>query len=175
MELIDILDENKNITGEIKTKDEVHSRGLWHQTVHVWFINSNNEILLQRRSKMKKAYPGMWDISVAGHISIGEDSLRAIFREVKEEIGVDLEESSLKFIGTIKREKVLNNNTYFDNEFNDIYLVKRDLEINKLNLQEEEVAEIQWVKISEFKKWVEEKKSDLVPHEEECELLFRFI
>jgi len=175
MELIDILDENKNITGEIKTKDEVHSRGLWHQTVHVWFINSNNEILLQRRSKMKKAYPGMWDISVAGHISIGEDSLRAIFREVKEEIGVDLEESSLKFIGTIKREKVLNNNTYFDNEFNDIYLVKRDLEINKLNLQEEEVAEIQWVKISEFKKWVEEKKLDLVPHEKECELLFRFI
>lgn len=47
-----------------------------------------------------------------------------------------------------------------------------DLDINKFKMQVEEVKNLRWIPISEFKKWVEEKRSDLVPHPEEYKLLF---
>jgi len=66
MELIDVLDAQGLKTGIAETKPEIHRQGLWHQTVHVWLINSQGEILLQHRSELMENYPDMWDISVAG-------------------------------------------------------------------------------------------------------------
>lgn len=106
-------------------------------------------------------------------ISSGEDSLSALLREVKEEIGADLDASQLELIGTIRKQTILNNETYFDNEFNDVYLARLDLAIDELDRQVSEVKALQWVPIIEFKKWVQEKKIDLVPHAEEYELLFK--
>ena len=48
----------------------------------------NKEILLKQRSEKKEKNPGMWDISVAGHISAGQDSLSAAAREINEEVSV---------------------------------------------------------------------------------------
>ncbi|HNX10794.1 MAG TPA: NUDIX domain-containing protein [bacterium] len=173
MELIDIVDEEGNITGIAKKKVEVHSQGLWHRTAHVWCINSQNEILLQHRSKELENYPDMWDISVAGHISSGEDSAQGALREVKEEIGVDVPVTDLELLGTIKKMNVLNKNTYFDNEFSDIYLVKLDLPLSEFRQQEEEVEDLQWLPLTEFKEWVAAKRPDLVPRSDEYQLLFR--
>ena len=86
-EYIDIINkETGENTGEKKLKSEVHRDGLWHKTAHIWCINSKKEILLQHRSKDKKNFPNMWDISVAGYISSGEDSKTGAIREIKEEI-----------------------------------------------------------------------------------------
>jgi len=175
MELIDILDEQGNLTGEVRTKAEVHSQGLWHRTAHIWFVNSQGEILLQRRSELMENYPNMWDISVAGHISSGEAPRLAALREIKEEIGVDLDDSQLELIGVIKKQAIINNGTYIDNEFNDVYLVKLDLDIEQFKKQVEEVKELRWLPIPEFKQWIADKKSDLLLHLEEDELLFKFI
>lgn len=46
-ELLDILDENGNLI-DVKTRADAHAKGLWHKSVHVWVINSKNEILLQK-------------------------------------------------------------------------------------------------------------------------------
>lgn len=175
MELIDVLDETGKRTGIIKTKVEVHRQGLWHRTVHVWIINLKNEILLQLRSEQKETHPNMWDISAAGHVSSGEDSQLAALRETAEEIGIDLDISDLQLIGTTKKETVLNNGTYFNKEFSDIYLVKLDLTLAQLRPQEREVKELRWLLIEEFKKWVQEKKTDLVLHVEEYNILFKVI
>jgi len=175
MELIDILDEKGNKTGVVKTKTEVHRDGLWHLNAHIWCLNSKNEILLQHRSEEIETYPDMWDISVAGHISSGEDSQPGALREVKEEIGVDLDATDLKLIGRFKNQSVLNNETYFDNEFNDVYLVKLDLDIDQLHLQKEELKALRWVPIAEFKKWIKEDRSNLVPHTEEYSFLLKYL
>ena len=76
-ELIDVLDENGVKTGEILPRSEIHKKGLWHRAIVVAIINENNEILLQQRSANKEKNANMWDISVAGHISSGQDSLSA--------------------------------------------------------------------------------------------------
>ena len=87
-ELIDVLDENGIFTGEVLPRDEVHKRGLWHRAIVVAIINEKNEVLLQQRSFNKEKNAGMWDISVAGHISTGQDSLSAAAREINEEVSV---------------------------------------------------------------------------------------
>ena len=87
-ELLDVLDENGISTGEVLTRDEIHRRGIWHRAIVVAIINEKNEILLQQRSEKKEKNAGMWDISVAGHISAGQDSLSAAAREINEEVSV---------------------------------------------------------------------------------------
>ncbi len=87
MEYIDIFDENNNPTGEIKEKVQAHEDGEFHRTAHVWVINDNNELLLQKRSASKKSHPNCWDISGAGHIREGESVIDGAIRELKEELG----------------------------------------------------------------------------------------
>lgn len=88
MELIDVLDENGIFTGEVLPRNEIHKRGLWHRAIVVAIVNENNQILLQQRSENKEKNAGMWDISVAGHISAGQDALSAAAREINEEVSV---------------------------------------------------------------------------------------
>ena len=89
-ELIDVLDENGIKTGKVLTRKEVHKNGLWHRIIVVAIINEKNEILIQQRSDDKDKNPGMWDISVTGHLSAGQDSLAAATREISEEVSVSL-------------------------------------------------------------------------------------
>jgi len=176
MEYIDLIDSKSgNKTGGVASHGDVHTKGLWHRTAHVWVINSKDEILLQRRAINKRNFPDTWDISAAGHISAGEEPLHAAWRETKEEIGLDISQNDLKFLGTVTQEFILNNGTYIDNEFQNVYLVKVDIGINQLRLQKEELKALKWIKISEFKKWVEEKKFDLVPHPEEYKILLKYL
>ena len=71
-EYFDVLTENGEYTDRIETRDECHSKGLWHKAVAVFIINSKNQVLLQKRSANKKSHPNCWDISGAGHIKAGE-------------------------------------------------------------------------------------------------------
>lgn len=53
-ELIDVLDENGNKTGQIKTKSQIKKEGNFHRAISVCIINSNKEILMQKRSNTKR-------------------------------------------------------------------------------------------------------------------------
>ena len=88
MELIDVLDEKRNNTGEILSREEVHKKGLWHKTAHIWVINSKGDILLQKRSPLKITSPNMWTTSASGHLSAGDSSIEGALRELKEEIRI---------------------------------------------------------------------------------------
>ncbi len=68
-ELIDVLDEDGNMTGRVETRSKVHEIGLWHRIVAIAIINSKGQLLMQKRTMSKKSNPGKWDISVAGHLS----------------------------------------------------------------------------------------------------------
>lgn len=174
-EYIDIINkETGQNTGEVRLKSEIHRDGLWHKTAHVWCLNDKNEILLQHRSKEKKNFPNMWDVSAAGHISQGETPEDGAIRETKEELGIDISLTDLKHLGTITQELILNDGTYIDNEFNYIYIFKLD-NIQKLKIQEEELDQLQWVSINKFKNWLTEDRKDLVPHPKEYKILLKYL
>lgn len=175
MEYIDILTAEGKPTGESKSKEQIHIDGDWHRAAHVWIINSKDEVLMQRRAKTKINYPDMWDISVAGHISTGESSLVSALREIEEEIGIIVSGHELEFIGELTSESIQNDGTYINKEYNDIYLIRKDIELSEMKKQDEEVDGLIYISIDELKKWVEEKNPELVDHEEEFKLFFNSI
>ena len=88
-------------------------------------------------------------------------------RETFEELGLRLAPHDLEFITTLRQSSTLNNNTYFDNEFHEIFIVRRDVDIVSLKLDAEEVAEVKWVSVLR-------PDDTFVPHGEEYDLVSRF-
>ena len=64
---------------------------------------------------------------------------------------------------------------YINNEINPVYVVKMDLELNKINMQEEEVSEVKFIPRKELQKLIEDKDPTLVQHPAEYKLLFQFL
>lgn len=86
-EIFDVVDEQDQVTGTA-TRAEVHAQHLRHRAVHVLVFNKRGEVLLQQRSVLKDAHPGVWDSSVSGHLDAGEDYAAAAIREMAEEMGI---------------------------------------------------------------------------------------
>lgn len=171
-EFFDIYDKEGNPTNEIISREEVHQKGLWHRSVHVWII-SEKKVLLQKRSLTKESYPGFWDVSAAGHISAGDDPVSTAVREVREELGLSVQKSDLKYLFSVKKQSILNDNTFFDNEINDVFLIDLSLSIyngQDFFIKNLEVDEIKWVSFAAFRKLVENAVL-LVPHKEEYQRL----
>lgn len=86
-DLLPVVDDHDNYVQALPRR-EVHLRRLKHRAVHIVVVNSKDEILLQRRSMKKDNYPGWWDISVGGHVDVGEEYDQAARRELREEQGI---------------------------------------------------------------------------------------
>ena len=138
-ELIDILTPEGKSTGKTALKSEAHKKGWFHATAHIWFFTSDEKILLQKRALTKKVFPGIWDISVAGHIGAGEEVLEGAKREVFEEIGLILEDKDFIKIGT-RIHQVNHENGIQDNEHHHVFIAELKTPISKLTMQPEEVA-----------------------------------
>lgn len=174
-EMLDVLNSDGTPTGETISKKDAHKNGVWHRAAHVWFVNNNKEILLQKRADHIESHPGEYDISAAGHLTAGDTFIRGALREVKEELGIELEEKELVKIGELSCESTQHEGKYINKEYNDIYVVKKDIPISDFTIQESEVSLIKYIPIKEFKKWVEEKRNDLVMHTKEFEILFDYL
>lgn len=170
-EYFDILDENGNKTGKTKLRSEVHRDGDWHKAVHIWIINDNGDVLLQRRCAIKDSNPNMLDISSAGHLSAGDDSLSGAIRELKEELNIDVKPEDLQFIKTLKRSSKYTE-TFINNEFDDLYILRTNKKIEDMRFQEEEISEIFYVPYKEFKNMIKNKQPDLLRHDDEFDILF---
>nr|KJB34118.1 hypothetical protein B456_006G048700 [Gossypium raimondii] len=99
VEYLDVLTKTGKKIDVSKPRGDVHRDGDYHKTVHVWiFAESTQELLLQKRADCKDSWPGLWDISSAGHISAGDSSLITAQRELQEELGVILPKDAFEFI-----------------------------------------------------------------------------
>lgn len=162
-EIIDILDENGIIIGK-KSKKEAHKDGSWHQAAHVWIYNSKGELLLQLRARDKDNYPGMWDISAAGHIALGENPDDCALREIYEEIGLKAKKQDLKKINVRKTSK--KRADYFNSEFDYVYLYRFDEDISKIELRDGEVEKVMFLQLDKFEAEINdiELSKKYVPH-----------
>jgi isopentenyldiphosphate isomerase len=175
MEMIDVLNPDGSRTGTQVSKKEAHIKGLWHRSAHVWFVNKKGEILLQKRAANIESHPGEYDISAAGHLTAGDTQIMGALREIKEELGLDLEEKDLIKIGEVKNESVQRGGAYINKEYNDIYVVHTDIPAEDFILQESEVELVKYIPTEELKSWIAEEKKDLVMHPEEFKILFAYL
>lgn len=173
MELLDVLDENGNKTGEVEERSEVYRKGLWHRSSHIWIINDNNELLVQRRNPYKATFPNLWAISVAGHVDSGETSLDTAIRELKEEVNLDVDPNELEFLFTIKRETPYKDS--FLRVFDDVYLLRKNIDCEQTKLQVEELTDIKYVYYEYLEDIFKEGDKDYVPYTEEHKKLFEIL
>lgn len=89
-EIFDVVNERDEVIAQAP-RSEVHRRKLHHRAVHVFVFNAKGELFLQKRSMKKDMYPGTWDSSASGHLDTGEDYDICALREVREELGVQLD------------------------------------------------------------------------------------
>ncbi len=143
MELIQIVNEEGNFTGQILDKDEAHNRNLLHNEVAAFIINDNNQVLLQRRSSSKRFNPNKWALC-AGHVDANESLKSAILREIKEEIGLELREDEI-FLYKEREISIRDKNshiTYY-------YYAKSNKSEDDFIIQKEELSEVKWFNIKD--------------------------
>ena len=138
-EIIDLYDNARRFARTIEHGAPVPD-GLNRYSVHVWFVNSNNQILLQQRLHNNHKYSDMW-CHTGGGVQHGEDGWTAATRECIEEIGVAPDINNAVFIGTFHRT----------HKFVDVWMVRADLNLSDLKLQQSEVQSIQWVDIKRIR------------------------
>lgn len=148
LELFDLVREDGSPTGHVMERCMVHKRGELHRTVHIWVVNKKAdgsvEVLLQKRSQAKDAYPGCYDVSAAGHMLAGEEFEAAASRELFEELGIDAQEGELRFIGYHEGyvEAAFWGQPFKDWEISAVYLYERPVKPENLVIQKSEVEEV---------------------------------
>lgn len=149
MEMLDIVDECGEPTGEKVSRETAHAEGIRHRTAHVWILRRNKdrtEVLLQRRSMQKDSFPGRFDTSSAGHIQAGDSPRESALRELHEELGIAAKAEELTFADTfiIRYEKEFYGKMFKDNEIAFVYVYEKPVDEKKLVLQKEEVDAVEW-------------------------------
>ena len=175
MESIDIVNPDGSSTGKAKPRKQIHIDGDWHRTVHVWIMNNNEEMLLQRRAQDKDSHPGMWDVSCAGHICTGDTSRQTAVKELSEELGLDVVADRLRYLFTYPSFFILKNGAYIDRELIDVYMLIRDILPQEMKLQPEEVAAVKFMSLEKLRAKIEQPDSGIVPHTEGFRRLFAFL
>ena len=151
-EMWDVYTRDRVRTGKLHARKDKMPEGEYHLVVSVCIFNSKNQMLLQHRQTYKKGWPNMWDISAAGSALAGENSQEAAERETLEEIGVKLDLSQIRPHFTVNMKS----------GFNDFYLIEKELDVDQLQLQEEEVQGVKWADLEEI--LAMQKSGEMVPY-----------
>src|SRR5690606_1440328 len=113
----------------------------WHETFHCWIVEMVDGapvIHLQLRSQDKKDFPGLLDISAAGHI-LAHEKVEDGIREIEEELGIKVKFDELIALGLIKDQIAMPD--FLDNERCHVFLYKAEESLDKrYRFQVEEVA-----------------------------------
>ena len=136
MEYWDLYDKNMKKLNKTARRGDKLLDSEFHLVVNAWIKNQKGEFLITQRSA-NKSHPLMWECT-GGSALAGEDSLMAAFREVKEELGIDISKWQYKFIGRTLR--------YYEhcNDILEVYLFYSDEDIKNVKVQEEEVNDVMW-------------------------------
>lgn len=136
MEIWDLYDEKRRVTGQYVIRGERVPSGFFHLVVDAFFLNGKGEILIQRRAREKENYPDIWSVT-GGSALKGEDSAAACIRECREEMG---------FAPDFTHFKVLLTETNRRRGFiRDTYLFFQDMPLSRMRFQPEEVQDAMWI------------------------------
>ena len=139
MELLDIYDSNGKVTGRqiVRGDKTVKLSPDEHIALAVIFIeNSKGEFLIQKSSIEKGSEYG----TTGGHVDSGETPFEAIKREVKEELGINVDNEDIKELGYM----------LYDIPLRYMFYLNKDIDINDIKVQTEEVEFVKYMSIDEI-------------------------
>lgn len=127
MEKCDLFDETRQPLNKIHNRRDKMIIGEYHIVVEIWTVN-----------------PNFWE-NTGGSVLSGETSEVGAIRELFEETGIITSENELYFLGTVKEETA----------FVDTYIIRKDLKISELTMQEGETVKAQWVSLEKLNQMIE--------------------
>lgn len=163
-ELLDIFDERGNKTGEQMEKETAIKSGKLLKAFQIWIIDSNSQVLVQKRASTRRHDAGMIDL-LSGHVQSGELESHAVQREIKEELGPNaIKQYELQKIMKVGSEHI--DFRQYGKEGNYIvpwYLLKlnRTIPNKDFNLDKDEVDKIVWIDYEKFKEMIKSKSPNM--------------
>lgn len=139
-EYFDLYNMAGQFTGETLLRGEPLPQGRYHKVVHIWVQNAKGGLLIQKRSDKVTWKPGVWAVT-GGSVIAGEDETAAAVRELGEELGIAVLPERLEFLFSMRRRDT----------FCYVYLLKAEIPLEKLTLQEAEVAGAKWMTPEEIR------------------------
>ncbi len=137
MELWSLYDRNCNkVVAEHDSSIPI-PEGLYHFSVEVW-TTAATRFFLTKRSSTKKKYRGYWECT-GGSALAGEDFLDAAVREVREELGIEVEVNQLQLMAKSVQDK----------HIVEVFLLDVP-ESTVFCLSEQEVSEGRWFTVQEL-------------------------
>ncbi|MEJ2291467.1 MAG: NUDIX domain-containing protein [Deinococcales bacterium] len=135
-EQLELLDDDGLPLGRGKARAQVHVDGDWHRAFHLWVVREGRLVLLQRRSRHKDLEGGKLDVTVGGHVRVGE-TLVDVVREAEEELGLAVRPGQLTFLGSARSVRSYEGG--LDREIQDVYAVRDERPLTEYALPCDEV------------------------------------
>ena len=132
MELWDLYDKDRKPLNRTHVRGEAFAEGEYYVSCEIWVRNSKGEFLITKRHPDKKA-GNLWEFAGGGTLA-GETTTQSAVRELKEETGIQSQESELQLFATYQHK----------NYFLDLFLLNKDVEISDIVLQPEETIDAKW-------------------------------
>ena len=153
MELFDLYTADREKTGRTMVRGQPVPEGYYRLVVHVCIFDPSGRMLIQQRQPFKRGWSNLWDISVGGCAVAGDSSRSAAEREVREELGLSLDLTGIHPTLTLN----------FGHGFDDYYVLTREVDLNALRLQPEEVQAVQWADEAEILRMID--SGAFIPYE----------
>lgn len=161
MEYFDLYTADREKTEKTMARGEPTPEGFYRLVVHVCIFDPQGRMLIQQRQPFKRGWSNLWDITVGGCAVSGDTSRSAAERETREELGLSISLSGIRPTLTI----------HWENGFDDYYVLTRDVDLESLCLQYEEVQAVRWAGREEILQMIDE--GEFIPYEKSLiELLF---
>ena len=145
MEYWDLIDASGRSLGETIRKGEKHPQGTYHLVIGVWTVTEDGKALLTKRSLEERQYPGKWE-NTGGCAQSGETGIQCAIRELREEVGIEADRESLKYLGTrLERTALVR-----------IYGLRVQDDRISLRLQASEIADAGWFTREQWENMIRE-------------------
>lgn len=141
-----IYDVNRTLTGKTIKRGDAFAEDEYYVCCEIWIMNSKQQMLMTQRHPAKKA-GALWEFS-GGGVLAGETTKQAAVREIREELGLIIDESEFQLLEVFKNRNYLM----------DIFLVKKDFDLGEITLQPDEVVDAKFLSGEEIAKMITENK-----------------
>lgn len=166
MEYLSVFDSNRRNLNKTIPRNHKLDEGEYYLICETCIL-SNNNLLVALRSPTKKTDPNKWDI-IGGHVQFGETSREAARREIKEELGLEIDPNELVYMKTERNKKL----------FSDLFLLNTKINLNKIQYQKDEISDLRMVGYGELLRMLKEKRfsENLTKRLQNClEMIFLYM